>query len=37
MKILVFDTETTGLPSDRNASIRDVTNTSYYTIKLYIV
>ena len=24
MKILVFDTETTGLPSERNASIRDV-------------
>ncbi len=37
MKILVFDTETTGLPSDRNASIRDVTKWPHIIQLSYIL
>ena len=37
MKILVFDTETTGLPSERNASIRDVTKWPHIIQLSYIL
>lgn len=37
MKVLVFDTETTGLPTDRNASIMDVEKWPYIVQLSYIV
>ena len=37
MKILVFDTETTGLPSDRKASIREVTKWPHIIQLSYIL